>query len=65
MHFLWDFPKFQDTCTYFKGCQHDKLDLAVAYEFADVVGKYKKGLVDGSNFNDSKSDTQPTEEKVK
>ncbi|CAG0883433.1 unnamed protein product [Cyprideis torosa] len=48
MHFLWDFPKFQDTCTFFKGCQHDKLDVAVAYDFSEAIVKYKTSLADGT-----------------
>ena len=44
LHDLWEFPKAEDTCTYFKGCPHDKLDLAIAYDLAEVIGKFKKEM---------------------
>ncbi|CAG0917577.1 unnamed protein product [Notodromas monacha] len=40
-HTLFDFKKFEDLCTYFKGCPQDKLDLAIAYEFPEIVAKFK------------------------
>merc|ERR1712241_835248 len=29
---IYDFPSLQSTCTFFKGCPLNKLDIAIAYE---------------------------------
>lgn len=42
---LYDFPLLSSTCTYFKGCPINRLDVAIAYDLPELVGKYKK-LVD-------------------
>ncbi|CAB4066198.1 Sarcalumenin [Lepeophtheirus salmonis] len=34
LHPLYDFPTLKSTCTFFKGCPINKLDLAIAYEFS-------------------------------
>lgn len=39
---LYEFKKLTDTCTYFRGCPINKLDLAIAYELPELAGKYKK-----------------------
>lgn len=39
---LYEFKKLSETCTYFKGCPINKLDIAIAYELPELVGKYKK-----------------------
>ena len=39
---LYDFKKLSETCTYFKGCPINKLDIAIAYDLPELVGKYKK-----------------------
>jgi GTPase SAR1 family protein len=41
---LYEFKKLSDTCTYFKGCPINKLDIAIAYDLPELVGKYKKLL---------------------
>lgn len=41
---LYEFKKLSETCTYFKGCPINKLDIAIAYELPELVGKYKKLL---------------------
>ncbi len=43
-HKLYDFKKFEDLCTYFKGCPQDKLDIGIAYDLSEIIGKYKKEL---------------------
>lgn len=43
---LYDFKKLSDTCTYFRGCPIQKLDIAIAYDLPELVGKYKK-LIEG------------------
>ncbi|XP_052868927.1 uncharacterized protein LOC128274695 isoform X1 [Anopheles cruzii] len=39
---LYDFKKLSETCTYFRGCPINKLDVAIAYDLPELVGKYKK-----------------------
>lgn len=39
---LYDFKKLHETCTYFRGCPIQKLDIAIAYDLPELVGKYKK-----------------------
>ncbi|XP_035782758.1 sarcalumenin-like isoform X2 [Anopheles albimanus] len=39
---LYEFKKLSETCTYFRGCPINKLDVAIAYELPELVGKYKK-----------------------
>lgn len=39
---LFEFKKLSETCTYFRGCPINKLDIAIAYDLPDLVGKYKK-----------------------
>lgn len=41
---LYDFTKLSDTCTYFRGCPINKLDIAIAYDLPELVGKYKKAV---------------------
>ncbi|XP_054161022.1 sarcalumenin-like [Oppia nitens] len=39
---LIDFKPLTSTCSYFKGCPIDKLDITIAYQLPELVGKYKK-----------------------
>ncbi|XP_038105318.1 uncharacterized protein LOC6046148 isoform X8 [Culex quinquefasciatus] len=39
---LYEFQKLSETCTYFRGCPINKLDIAIAYDLPELVGKYKK-----------------------
>lgn len=39
---LPDFSPLSATCSFLKGCPIDKLDVAIAYQLPDLVGKYKK-----------------------
>jgi hypothetical protein len=41
---LYEFKKLVETCTYFNGCPINKLDVAIAYDLPELVGKYKKAL---------------------
>lgn len=40
---VFEFKKLSDTCTYFRGCPINRLDVAIAYDLPELVGKYKKG----------------------
>ncbi|KAK6637261.1 hypothetical protein RUM44_007675 [Polyplax serrata] len=39
---LYEFKKLSETCTYFRGCPINKLDVAIAYDLPELVGKYRK-----------------------
>lgn len=39
---LIDFKPLSSTCSYFRGCPIDKLDVAIAYDFPELLGKYRK-----------------------
>ena len=52
---LYEFKKLSETCTFFKGCPINQLDIAIAYDLPELVGKYKK-LVESALVNlESKS----------
>lgn len=39
---LYEFQQLTATCTYFRGCPITRLDVAIAYDLPELVGKYKK-----------------------
>ncbi|KAI8437612.1 hypothetical protein MSG28_011876 [Choristoneura fumiferana] len=39
---LYEFQQLAATCTYFRGCPINRLDVAIAYDLPEIVGKYKK-----------------------
>lgn len=39
---LIDFKPLTSTCSYFRGCPIDKLDVAIAYDLPELVSKYRK-----------------------
>ncbi|XP_052744317.1 sarcalumenin [Bicyclus anynana] len=39
---LYEFQQLSATCTYFRGCPINRLDVAIAYDLPELVGKYKK-----------------------
>ncbi|XP_055679186.1 uncharacterized protein LOC129787521 isoform X2 [Lutzomyia longipalpis] len=41
---LYEFKKLSETCTYFRGCPINKLDVSIAYDLPELGGKYKKLL---------------------
>jgi len=42
LHPLFEFPSLQSTCTFFKGCPINKLDVAIAYELPDLLTSFKR-----------------------
>ncbi|XP_055385225.1 protein starmaker [Condylostylus longicornis] len=52
---LYEFKKLSETCTYFRGCPIQKLDVAIAYDLPELVGKYKKMAEQTLNKLDSTS----------
>ncbi|KYN22753.1 Sarcalumenin, partial [Trachymyrmex cornetzi] len=41
---LYDFPLLSSTCTYFRGCPINRLDVSIAYDLPELVGNYKKSV---------------------
>lgn len=41
---LYDFQLLSSTCTYFRGCPINRLDVAIAYDLPELVGKYRKSV---------------------
>ncbi|XP_021935828.1 sarcalumenin isoform X3 [Zootermopsis nevadensis] len=41
---LYDFQLLSSTCTYFRGCPINRLDISIAYDLPELVGKYKKSV---------------------
>jgi hypothetical protein len=39
---LWEFPTLSETCSYFKGCPINRLDIAIAYELPEILGKFRR-----------------------
>ncbi|CAI6364358.1 unnamed protein product [Macrosiphum euphorbiae] len=39
---VYEFKRLSDTCTYFRGCPINKLDMAIAYDLPDLIGQYKR-----------------------
>lgn len=52
---LYDFKKLSETCTYFRGCPINKLDVSIAYDLPELVGKYKKAVEVALNTIDKKA----------
>lgn len=44
LHPIYEFQKLSDTCTYFRGCPINRLDISIAYDLPELVGKYKKSV---------------------
>ncbi|XP_015922450.2 sarcalumenin-like [Parasteatoda tepidariorum] len=42
LHPLYDFKPLASTCSYFRGCPMDKLDLAISKDIPELLAKYKK-----------------------
>jgi len=47
---LIDFKPLHSTCSYFRGCPIDRLDVSIAYDLPELVSKYKK-LTKNKDFN--------------
>ncbi|KAH0944705.1 hypothetical protein HN011_006712 [Eciton burchellii] len=55
---LYDFPLLSSTCTYFRGCPINRLDVAIAYDLPELVGKYKKSVE--AVLHESESNSPPS-----
>ncbi|KAF6216096.1 hypothetical protein GE061_000434 [Apolygus lucorum] len=41
---VYEFQQLAATCTYFRGCPINRLDVAIAYDLPELVGKFKKSV---------------------
>ncbi|KAK7595472.1 hypothetical protein V9T40_013297 [Parthenolecanium corni] len=58
LHPVYEFQKLSETCTYFRGCPINKLDIAIAYDLPELVGKYRKSvetILSGGTINTKNS----------
>ncbi|KAK5639708.1 hypothetical protein RI129_012200 [Pyrocoelia pectoralis] len=55
---LYDFQQLSSTCTYFRGCPINRLDVAIAYDLPELVGKHKR-LIE-SAVNEAAATKTPT-----
>jgi len=39
---LYDFQQLSATCTYFRGCPINKLDISIAYDLPELLGRYTR-----------------------
>lgn len=46
---LFEFKKLSETCTYFRGCPINKLDVSIAYDLPELVNRYKRAVVQALN----------------
>merc|ERR1712142_252062 len=63
VHPLFDFETLQSTCTFFKGCPLNKLDIAIAYDLPDILSNYKKKV--GQALNPAKVTLDKNKQKTK
>ena len=56
VHPLYDFQSLQSTCTFFKGCPLNKLDIAIAYELPEILTGHKRKVSNAQFENDMKVD---------
>lgn len=54
---LYDFQQLSSTCTYFRGCPINRLDIAIAYDLPELVGKHKR--LTETAFSETVSGTKP------
>ncbi|XP_045481329.1 nestin isoform X2 [Harmonia axyridis] len=52
---LYEFQQLSATCTYFRGCPINKLDVAIAYDLPELVGKHKR-LIEAALTENSKQE---------
>lgn len=67
---LYEFKKLSETCTYFRGCPINKLDVAIAYDLPELVNRYKRAVAQalntlelGNATNDTSSSSSPKEDR--
>lgn len=56
---LYEFKQLSETCSYFKGCPLDKLDIAIAYDLPQLLGKYNEKTKIKRDQDSTPSDESP------
>lgn len=56
---LYEFQQLSATCTYFRGCPINKLDVAIAYDLPELVGIHKKRVERALADAESQSTSAP------
>ncbi|KAJ8930440.1 hypothetical protein NQ314_016767 [Rhamnusium bicolor] len=56
---LYDFQQLSATCTYFRGCPINRLDVAIAYDLPELVGTHKKLIENALAEAESQSTAAP------
>ncbi|ERL94853.1 hypothetical protein D910_12126 [Dendroctonus ponderosae] len=64
---LYEFQQLAATCTYFRGCPINRLDIAIAYDLPELVGTYKRNLEEAltTASNPPKEPTTPPKKNKK
>lgn len=61
---LYEFKKLSETCTYFRGCPINRLDVAIAYDLPELVNRYKRAaesaLISLEESKNNSTDTNTT-----
>ncbi|XP_055300874.1 sarcalumenin isoform X3 [Sitodiplosis mosellana] len=60
---LYEFKKLSETCTYFRGCPINKLDVSIAYDLPELVNRYKRAVAQALNtleLSNAANDSSPT-----
>ncbi|CAH1153590.1 unnamed protein product [Phaedon cochleariae] len=56
---LYEFQQLSATCTYFRGCPINRLDVAIAYDLPELVGTHKRLMESTLTDATSQSTTTP------
>ncbi|XP_050314072.1 AT-rich interactive domain-containing protein 4B [Anthonomus grandis grandis] len=63
---LYEFQQLSATCTYFRGCPINRLDIAIAYDLPELVGTYKRNLEEAIEMaKNPPKETEPAPKKAK
>ncbi|KAL1493267.1 hypothetical protein ABEB36_011351 [Hypothenemus hampei] len=63
---LYEFQQLSATCTYFRGCPINRLDIAIAYDLPELVGTYKRNLEEAIvNANNPPKESVQSSKKTK
>ncbi|XP_066155558.1 uncharacterized protein [Euwallacea fornicatus] len=63
---LYEFQQLSATCTYFRGCPINRLDIAIAYDLPELVGTYKRHLEEAiTNANNPPKESSSPSKKTK
>ncbi|XP_030755857.1 titin isoform X2 [Sitophilus oryzae] len=60
---LYEFQQLSATCTYFRGCPINRLDIAIAYDLPELIGTYKRNLEEGLTASNKAPEASPKKSK--